>query len=117
MRCDAVSVRKSKSARTAFCSASSTSSRRARSSRSSPASGASSPGMPALVMSHPPRHLSYVLVARRGDLAAWGWFGGIALLVAAPLLGGGYLLLLDFPSGPRFPHVPVFPLPSSGVVG
>jgi hypothetical protein len=47
----------------------------------------------------------------------WGWFGGLALLVAGPLLGGGYLLLLDFPSGPEFPRVPVFPLPSSGLVG
>src|SRR2546428_11444989 len=50
IRCDAASVRKSKSARTAFWSASSTSSSRARSSASSAASGASSPGTPALVI-------------------------------------------------------------------
>jgi hypothetical protein len=45
------------------------------------------------------------------------WFSAIAIVVTAPLLGRGYLLLLDYPSGPEFPHVPVFPLPSSGDVG
>lgn len=34
------------------------------------------------------------------------WFSAIALLTAGPLLGAGYLLLLDFPSGPEFPRVP-----------
>jgi len=51
------------------------------------------------------------------NLPVWLWFLALGLLVAGPLLGGGYLLLLDFPSGPRFPQVPVFPLPSSGDVG
>jgi hypothetical protein len=45
------------------------------------------------------------------------WFGLLALLIAGPLLGGGYLLLLDYPSGPRFPDFSVFPLPSSGDIG
>lgn len=45
-------------------------------------------------------------VARR---AAALWFAGLALLVAGPLLGGGYLLLLDFPSGPQFPQLPPGP--------
>jgi hypothetical protein len=49
--------------------------------------------------------------------AAWLWFTALGLTVAGPLLGSGYLLLLDFPSGPQFPHVPVFPLPSSGDLG
>jgi hypothetical protein len=47
----------------------------------------------------------------------WLWFSFVALIVAAPLLGGGYLLLLDYPSGPALPHVPLLPLPSSGDVG
>lgn len=46
------------------------------------------------------------------------WFAVLALGVAGPLLGGGYLLLLDFPSGPRFgSSVPILPLPSSGDLG
>jgi hypothetical protein len=45
------------------------------------------------------------------------WFSGLALLVAGPLLGSGYLLLLDWPSGPQFGKPVWFPLPSSGVVG
>jgi hypothetical protein len=45
------------------------------------------------------------------------WFSALALAVAGPLLGGGYLLLLDYPAGPEFPRVPLFPLPSSGDVG
>jgi hypothetical protein len=49
--------------------------------------------------------------------APWLWFTALGLAVAGPLLGSGYLLLLDFPSGPQFPHVPVFPLPSSGDLG
>jgi hypothetical protein len=45
------------------------------------------------------------------------WFTALALLVVGPLLGPGYLLLLDFPSGPRLPQVELFPTPSSGEVG
>ena len=41
----------------------------------------------------------------------------LAVLVAGPLLGPGHLLLLDFPSGPRFPNGSFLPLPSSGDVG
>jgi hypothetical protein len=51
-----------------------------------------------------------------GALAA-AWFVGLALVVAGPLLGGGHLILLDFPAGPEFPPVSLFPLPSSGDVG
>jgi hypothetical protein len=47
----------------------------------------------------------------------WAWFVVLALLVAGPLLGSGHLLLLDFPSGPRFPDFSFLPLPSSGDVG
>lgn len=51
-------------------------------------------------------------------LPASAWFAVLALGVAGPLLGGGYLLLLDFPSGPRFgSSVPILPLPSSGDLG
>jgi hypothetical protein len=50
-------------------------------------------------------------------LAAGAWFSALALIVAGPLLGGGYLLLLDFPSGPRFPQLSPLPLPSSGDIG
>jgi hypothetical protein len=35
----------------------------------------------------------------------WAGFLVIGLLVAGPLLGRGWLLLLDFPSGPAFAHV------------
>jgi hypothetical protein len=45
------------------------------------------------------------------------WFAGLALVVAGPLLGGGHLILLDFPAGPEFPQVSLVPLPSSGDVG
>jgi hypothetical protein len=48
---------------------------------------------------------------------AAGWFCLLAVLIAGPLLGRGYLLLLDYPSGPHFPDFSVFPLPSSGDVG
>lgn len=34
------------------------------------------------------------------------WFLALAVVVAGPLLGPGRLLLLDFPSGPRFPAFP-----------
>jgi hypothetical protein len=47
----------------------------------------------------------------------WAWFAALALLVAGPLLGPGHLMLLDFPSGPRFPQLSFLPLPSSGDVG
>jgi hypothetical protein len=50
-------------------------------------------------------------------LGPWLWFSFVALVVTAPLLGVGYLLLLDYPSGPALPHVPLLPLPSSGDVG
>jgi len=42
---------------------------------------------------------------------------GLGALVAGPLLANGQLLLLDFPGGPRFPDVHLFPLPSSGELG
>lgn len=45
----------------------------------------------------------------RVDLGAYAWFSILALLVAGPLLAPGHLLLLDFPSGPRFPHIDLFP--------
>ncbi len=48
---------------------------------------------------------------------AAGWFCLLAVLIAGPLLGHGYLLLLDYPAGPHFPDFSVFPLPSSGDVG
>jgi hypothetical protein len=50
-------------------------------------------------------------------LAVGAWFTALALLVAGPLLGDGYLLLLDYPSGPQFPQLSAFPLPSSGDIG
>jgi hypothetical protein len=50
-------------------------------------------------------------------LPAGAWFLALALVVAGPLLGGGYLLLLDYPSGPELPQVNPFPLPSSGDIG
>jgi hypothetical protein len=45
------------------------------------------------------------------------WFAALGAAVAGPLLGRGQLLLLDFPSGPQFPDVHLFPLPSSGQLG
>lgn len=54
---------------------------------------------------------------RAGPLLPWAWFTVLGLAVAGPLLGSGYLLLLDFPSGPRFPTFPILPLPSSGDLG
>jgi len=45
------------------------------------------------------------------------WFTALALAVAGPLLGGGYLLLLDYPSGPEAPDFSWFPVPSSGDLG
>jgi hypothetical protein len=53
----------------------------------------------------------------RGLLLAVGVFIGLALLVAGPLLGRGYLLLLDFAAGPHFAKVDPLPLPSSGDLG
>src|SRR5437867_12602528 len=50
-------------------------------------------------------------------MPAWAWFSALGLAIAGPLLGRGYLMLLDLPSGPRFPQVPVLPLPSSGDLG
>jgi hypothetical protein len=50
-------------------------------------------------------------------LGPWLWFSVLAIVVAGPLLGEGYLLLLDWPSGPELPRVPLLPLPSSGDVG
>lgn len=57
------------------------------------------------------------ITSRSRHLAAWLWFAALGLVVAGPLLGSGYLLLLDFPSGPQSPRLPVFPLPSSGDLG
>jgi hypothetical protein len=51
------------------------------------------------------------------ELLAGAWFIGLALIVAGPLLGRGYLILLDFPSGPRAPGLSLLPLPSSGDLG
>jgi hypothetical protein len=45
------------------------------------------------------------------------WFLGLALIVAGPLLGSGYLILLDWPSGPHFAEPVWFPVPSSGDIG
>jgi hypothetical protein len=50
-------------------------------------------------------------------LLVGAWFLALALVVAGPLLGGGYLLLLDYPSGPQSWQVTAFPLPSSGDIG
>jgi hypothetical protein len=50
-------------------------------------------------------------------VVATAWFVGLALLVAGPLLGHGHLILLDFPAGPEFPKLDVFPLPSTGDAG
>jgi hypothetical protein len=53
----------------------------------------------------------------RRALPVGAWFSALALVVAGPLLGSGYVLLLDYPSGPRFPALAPFPLPSSGDIG
>jgi hypothetical protein len=53
------------------------------------------------------------LAPRRSEVRALAWFALVSVLVLGPLLGRGYLFLLDFPAGPRFPRVPLFPLPSS----
>jgi hypothetical protein len=53
----------------------------------------------------------------RRAVAVGAWFLALALLVAGPLLSGGYLLLLDYPSGPQSWQVTAFPLPSSGDIG
>jgi len=50
-------------------------------------------------------------------LGPWLWFSFVAVVITAPLLGAGYLLLLDYPSGPALPHAPLLPLPSSGDMG
>jgi hypothetical protein len=49
-------------------------------------------------------------------LLAVAWFVSVALGVLGPLLLPGYLLLLDFPGGPRIPWVSPFPLPSQAFV-
>jgi hypothetical protein len=41
-------------------------------------------------------------------------FAALALVVAGPLLGDGYLLLLDFPAGPNAARPSLVQLPSSG---
>jgi hypothetical protein len=51
------------------------------------------------------------------ELGPWLWFSVVAIAITAPLLGKGYLLLLDWPSGPELPRVPLLPLPSSGDLG
>lgn len=56
-------------------------------------------------------------VRASADQWALVWFAVLAVAVAGPLLGSGYLLLLDFPSGPRFPALHAFPLPSTGELG
>jgi hypothetical protein len=43
------------------------------------------------------------------------WFLALALLVLGPLLGHGFLLLLDAPTGPRPSWPAFFPLPSQGL--
>ena len=58
-----------------------------------------------------------VVGSRAATLGPWLWFSVLAIAVTAPLLGAGYLLLLDWPSGPELPRVPLLPLPSSGDVG
>jgi hypothetical protein len=50
----------------------------------------------------------------RSTVAPAAWFAALSLTVAGPLLGGGYLLLLDWPSGPRFPEVEFLPSATSG---
>jgi len=50
-------------------------------------------------------------------LGPWLWFSFVALVMVGPLLGRGYLLLLDYAAGPVLPHVSLLPLPSSGDVG
>jgi hypothetical protein len=57
------------------------------------------------------------LAPDRELLLASGWFLALALLVAGPLLGRGYLLLLDFAAGPHFAKLDPLPLPSSGDLG
>jgi hypothetical protein len=56
-------------------------------------------------------------LARRPLLLAAAWFLVVAVVVAGPLLGGGYLALLDFVSGPHVARPDPVPLPSSGDVG
>jgi hypothetical protein len=51
------------------------------------------------------------------ELGPWLWFSVLAFAITAPLLGKGFLLLLDWPSGPELPRVPLLPLPSSGDLG
>jgi hypothetical protein len=52
------------------------------------------------------------------ELWVWvlGWFLGLALVVLGPLLLPGYLLLLDYPSGPHVPWISLFPLPSEAFI-
>ncbi|MEA2505589.1 MAG: hypothetical protein QOH48_207, partial [Actinomycetota bacterium] len=52
----------------------------------------------------------------RTRVLAWAWFLAVTVAVLGPLLLPGYLLLLDFPSGPHIPWVSLFPLPSQGLV-
>jgi hypothetical protein len=56
-------------------------------------------------------------LVRRPHVLATAWFLMLALLVAGPLLGGGYLVLLDFVSGPHVARPDPLPVPSSGDVG
>jgi hypothetical protein len=56
-------------------------------------------------------------LARRPYALATAWFGVLGLLVAGPVLGGGYVMLLDFVSGPHIARPDPLPVPSSGDVG
>lgn len=54
--------------------------------------------------------MGHLLPLRARAAAPVLWFGGLALLVAGPLLGHGHLLLLDFPAGPHFPRATLTPV-------
>jgi hypothetical protein len=51
------------------------------------------------------------------EVLVWLAFLGLAVLVAGPLLGRGWLLLLDFPSGPAHFDVTFWPQARSGDLG
>src|SRR5215207_11032181 len=70
---------------------------------------------PANVNTAPRKAGRFEIMSRAGP--ALIWFTALALAVAGPLLGGGYLLLLDHPSGPEAPDFSWFPVPSSGDLG